>query len=113
MGFFSFVVGFIIMLMLFVAVYQLQSVDRYGGLRQASLRHAKRCLGCLYAVLLLSLALSVRDAWRSFPNWYEMVTPLINLLVWLFLGYFVRLIHRAYLAKIQLVRVFSDQDSGL
>ena len=113
MGIFSFGVSFSIMVMMVAVGYHMQNVDRYAGVNQPSLRHIRRCVMCMYAVLGLSWISTVRDAWRLFPDWYEMIAPLISIFLLTLLSHFVRLIHRAYLEKRAVVEAFSSKLNDL
>ncbi|UOO89945.1 hypothetical protein LVJ82_02855 [Vitreoscilla massiliensis] len=109
MGIFSFGVSFSIMVMMVAVGYHMQNVDRYAGVEQTSLRHIRRCLVCMYAVLVLSWIATVREIWRLFPNWEEMIMPLLSIVFLALISYFARLIHPAYLEKRAVVEAFSSK----
>lgn len=92
-----------------VVGYLMQNVDRYGGVNQPSLRHIRHCVFCMYAVLGLSWIATVREIWRLFPNWGEMIMPLLSIVLLAFVSYFARLVHLAYLEKRAIVAAFSNK----
>ena len=100
-----------IMVMLLVTILQLRQTDRYVGIHQASLRLARRCLVLIWLLLAAMLLTSVRDVWRSYPDWEDMISPMLETGATLFLGHFVRLLQRAYRNKVNLVAQFSDSAS--
>ena len=97
-----------VMVMLLVTLLQLRQTDRYAGIHQASLRLARRCLVLMWLLLGAMLLSSLRDIWRAYPDWEGMMVPILETGMALFLGHFVRLLHRAYRNKVNLVAQFSD-----